>query len=239
MQKITFQKINELDYRANESYKTLRTNIQFCGDDIKVIMATSCTPNEGKSSVCFNLSRSLAENGKKVVLLDTDLRKSVLAGRYKIGEAVDGLSHYLSGQKKLEDVLYNTNVEGMDIIFSGKVPPNPVELLGHQRFDRVMGKLKESYDFIIIDSPPLGSVIDSAVIAPKCDGVILVIENNAISYKFAQDVKQQLDKTNCRILGAVLNKVVMDKKRYYGRYYGKYYGRYYGKYYGNYGENDK
>lgn len=234
MPKITFEKLKDLDYRSNESYKTLRTNLQFCGDEVKTILITSCTPNEGKSSVCFNLAVSLAQNGKKVVIIDADLRKSVLIGRYHVGGGVIGLSHYLSGQNELEEVLYNTNVDNFDIIFSGKVPPNPAELLGHERFVSMLDALKEIYDYIIVDSPPLGSVIDSAIIAPYCDGAVMVIENNQISYKFAQDVKQQLEKTNCRILGVILNKVFMGKKGYYGKYYGRYYGRYYGKYYGKY-----
>jgi capsular exopolysaccharide synthesis family protein len=90
--------------------------------------------------------------------------------------------------------------------------------------------LREKYDYIIIDTPPLGSVIDSAVVARAIDGAIIVIEANAISYRFAQGVKEQLEKANCRILGTVINKVPMDKKKYYGRYYGKYYGSYYGTY---------
>ncbi len=230
MNKITFEKIEDLDYRSNESYKTLRTNLQFCGSEVKVILFTSCIPNEGKSSVSFHLAKSFAENGKKVILIDADLRKSVIIGQRRVNTQIEGLSYYLSGQKKLEEVIYDTNIENMSIIFAGKVPPNPSELLGHERFKQMIDHLKESYDYVIIDTPPLGSVIDSAVIAPYCDGAVLVISSNMVSYRFAQDVKMQLEKTNCPILGAVLNKVPMDKKGYYGRYYGSYYGKYYGTY---------
>lgn len=226
MNPITFIKRANLDYRANEAYKTLRTNIQFCGSDVKVITFTSCTPNEGKSSVSFNLAVSFAEVGKRVVLIDADLRKSVLIGRYKVGEVEYGLTHYLSGQKDLEEVLLMTDINHMDIIFSGSYSPNPAELLNHQRFSNLVQKLREEYDYVIIDTPPLGSVIDSAIVAKLSDGAVLVIEANAISYRFAQDVKDQLDKTDCRILGAVLNKVSMEKNSYYGKYYGKYYGIY-------------
>ena len=226
MEKITFERRDELDYRANEAYKTLRTNIQFCGDQIKVITFTSCTPSEGKSSVSFNLAVSFAAVGKKVILVDADLRKSVLIGRYKVGAIEGGLTHYLSGQRELKDILFDTDIENMDIIFAGNYAPNPAELLEHKRFGSMIAELRESYDYVIIDSPPLGSVIDSAVIAKVSDGAILVVESNAVSYRFAQKVKEQLEKSRCRILGAILNKVSMDKKGYYGRYYGKYYGNY-------------
>lgn len=243
MEHIIFSKREELDYRANEAYKTLRTNIQFCGDDIKVITLTSCTPNEGKSSVSFNLAVSIAEIGKKVILIDADLRKSVLVGRYKVGEIQGGLTHYLTGQKELSEILYETDIPNMSIIFSGTYSPNPAELLSHTRFWTLMQKLREEYDYVLIDTPPLGSVIDSAIVAKMSDAAILVIEANAISYKFAQHVKQQLEKSNCRILGAILNKVPMEKNgyysKYYSKYYSRYYGKYYGKYYGTYGNEEK
>lgn len=213
---------NELDYRTKESYKALRTNIQFCGNDIKVISLTSCTPNEGKSSIAFNMAESFAEIGKKTIFLDADLRKSVLIGRYKVGEVEFGLSHYLSGQNTLEEVICHTDTDDLDIVFCGSYSPNPAELLSHSRFEDMIKILREDYDYIIVDTPPLGSVIDSAIIAGSVDGVILVIESNAISYKFARSVKQQLEKTNCRILGSILNKVPMDKSKYYGKYYGAY-----------------
>lgn len=225
MDKIIFQKRNALDYRSNEAYKTLRTNIEFCGDDNKVLVITSCTPNEGKSSVSFNLAVSFSENGKRVVLVDADLRKSVLVGRYKVGEVKAGLTHYLSGQAKEEEVLHSTDIPNMDIIFAGTYSPNPAELLEHNRFRALITKLREEYDYVIIDSPPLGSVIDSAIVAKIADGAILVIESNAISHKFAQTVKNQLERSGCKILGAILNKVNIDTE-YYGRYYGKYYGTY-------------
>ena len=220
----------ELDYRANEAYKALRTNIEFCGDDIKVISLTSCTPNEGKTSISFNMAKSFVDKGKKVILIDADLRKSVLVGRYRVGEIESGLTHYLSGQNELGDVIYQTNIENMDIIFCGSYCPNPAELLGHIRFKNMLDLLREEYDYIIVDTPPLGSVIDSAIVAKAVDGVIMVIEANVISYRFAQGVKEQLEKANCRILGVVINKLSMDKNKYNGKYYGKYYGSYYGTY---------
>lgn len=223
MMLINFEQLYPMDFRSNEAYKSLRTNIQFCGSDIRQICFTSCLPSEGKSSISFNIATSFAETGKKVIFVDADLRKSTIVGRYKPNQAVMGLTHYLSGQNSLEEVLYTTNIENLDIIFTGPVPPNPAELLGSNCFIELMKLLREEYDYIIIDTPPLGSVIDSAIVAEHCDGVVFVIEKNAISYKFAQRVKNQLDKTNCKILGAVLNKVDKSSdQKYYGKKYKKY-----------------
>ena len=233
MNNVNLEKLQKLDFRLNEAYKILRTNIEFCGDDIKTIVITSCMANEGKSNVSLNLARSMAEAGKKVVFVDADLRKSVIAGRYKASRAVNGLSNYLCGQCRREDILYKTNVDNMSMIFSGPVPPNPAELIGNQYFQELLVQIRDENDYVIIDTPPLGSVIDSAIAAKVCDGIIMVIAANEISYKFAQKVKSQIDKTGCRILGVVLNKVGVGSKGYYGKYYSRYYSKYYGKYYGD------
>lgn len=219
-------KTQKLDYSGAEAYKSLRTNLQFCGEDKKVIAITSCAPNEGKSSVTMNLAMSLAEAGKKVLLIDADLRKSVLVGRTKVKESIKGLTHYLSKQAALIEVICATNVKNMHIVYAGPVPPNPAELLGGKYFRELLSSLRKVYDYILVDTPPLGSVIDSAIIAEECDGSIMVIETGVISYRFAQDVKSQLEKSNCPILGVVLNKVDMSKQGYYGKYYGRYYGKY-------------
>ena len=173
---------SQLEYSENESYKSLRTNLFFCGEEKKTIAVTSCTPNEGKSTVSLNLAMSLADSGKKVLFIEADLRKSVLIGRTEVEEEIKGLSHFLSYQ------------------------------------------VRKLYDYVIIDTPPLGSVIDGAVIADECDGSVLVIESGAISYRFAREVKEQLEKCNSPVLGVILNKVDMNKQEYYGKYYGKYYG---------------
>ena len=195
MQNVVIRSIERLDFRTKEAYKTLRTNLSFAGKNVKVISLTSCTPNEGKTSVSFQLCLSLAESGKKTILVDADLRKSV---------------------------------NNFDIIFAGPIPPNPSELLGGDAFKNMLEVLRMKYDYVIVDTPPLGSVIDGAVVGAICDGTVLVVESGAISYKFAQNVKEQLDKVGCRILGCVLNKVNTKKNPYYGKYYGYYYGSYYG-----------
>ena len=235
--KVNFEKKKELDFKTNEAYKTLRTNISFSGDDVRVIALTSSVPNEGKSAVSFNLAYSLAEDGKNVLYIDADIRKSVTIARYGVDIETKGLTHYLSGQSDLKSIIYETNIENFSIIFTGQTAPNPSELLGNDRFKQLLQTAREEFEYVIIDCPPLGSVIDAAIVAKECDGAIIVIETDNASYKIVQRVKKQLEQSGCRILGAVLNKVEMGGKGYYGKgYYGNYYGRYYGDY-GNYGES--
>lgn len=233
MSDIKIKKQN-LSYAVIEAYKSIRTNLFFCSRGKKAIAITSCTPNEGKSTVSLNLALSLAEAKKKVIFLDADLRNSALMSKIVFSGGKFGMAHYLSGMVSLEEIICSTDCENLDVVLTGRFPPNPAELLGDQYFKNMINQLKEKYDYIIIDTPPVGSVIDSIVVAEACDGVIFVIENNAISYHFAQQVKEQLEKTGCPILGAILNRVDMAGNGY-GRY-GKYGG--YGRY-GQYGQNSK
>lgn len=229
MEKVIIERLDNTDYAFTEAMRTLRTNISFCGDNIRSIVVTSTIPNEGKTTLVLNLACTLAADGKKVLLLDADLRKSVLVGRYGIhlerGGVMFGLSHYLSGQKKLDQVIYETNVEGMDIIVSGPVVPNATEILGNHYFTEMIEKLRQVYDIILIDGAPIGSVVDSAVIASVCDGAIYVIEQGNVSRKFIQNVKKQMENSGVRMLGAILNKV---KRNNSGYYYNEYYKPYYG-----------
>ena len=221
------------DYQYEEAIKTLRTNIQFSGRNLKVIMMTSSVPNEGKSETSFSLASSLAQLDKKVLLIDADIRKSVFASRYHLGKTVDGLSQYLSGQKKMDEVVYQTNVPNLSMIFAGPFCPNPAELLEENLMGNLISRGREYYDYVIIDTPPMSNLIDGAVISQHCDGAVIVIESGAISYRILQKVKTQLSKSGCRILGVVLNKVNIHESGYY-HYYGKYgeyysYGKEYGK----------
>ncbi len=224
METVSINKITRKNFQIEEAYKTLRSNIQFSGSDVKVIGFTSSQPDEGKSSVSLNLAVSMAELGKKVMFIDGDLRKSVLLGRYRINKPIKGLTHYLSGLNGLNQIIYSANLDNLHLIFSGQIPPNPSELLNSRVFSELISDLRKEYDYIIIDTPPLGAVIDAAIIAQNCDGMILVVESKMISYKFAQKVKEQLDRSDTKILGVVLNKVDMSDTGYYGKYYGKYYG---------------
>ncbi len=224
-----FLKQDKLDFRSLEAIKTLRTNVEFSGTNVKTVLFTSTTPGEGKSTVSFELARSFAQAGRKTLLLDLDLRKSVMKGRYKRGRVRYGISHYLIGKVEIDDVLCFTDIPNLFLVFAGPVPPNPSELLHGERFEEFMTKAKEIFDFIVIDTPPIGSVIDAAIVSKHCDGGIIVVKSGKISYRYAKKVKEQLEMAGCKILGCVLNQVKINGKGYYGKYYGKYYGDYYGE----------
>ena len=226
-QTVELKRIMKDDYNYKEAIKTLRTNIQFCGNSIHVVMFTSAMPDEGKSDVSFALAESLSQIGKKTLMVDADIRKSVLVSRYQLEHEVNGLSQYLSGQKTLEEAIYQTNIENLDVMFAGPYSPNPAELLEEELCGEMFRELREEYDYIIVDTPPMANLIDGAIVARHCDGAVMVIESGAISYHLEQKVKNQLEKTGWRILGVVLNKVDLHSEKYYGKY-GKY-GRY-GKY---------
>ncbi|MCI7244143.1 MAG: CpsD/CapB family tyrosine-protein kinase [Lachnobacterium sp.] len=243
MKTVKFGKLKEQKYAMKESLRALKTNIQFCGDDIQTIVVTSAMPNEGKSTVTMDLARSLTESGKRVLLIDTDMRKSVYVGRLRAvasdGGEIYGLSHFLSGQKRLEDVLYGTEISGLFMIFAGPSVPNPTEILEKNYFIELLKFAKEHFNYVLLDCAPIGAAIDAAVIAKHCDGAILVISQGMASSRMIQNVKKQLEVSGVRILGAVLNKVKMKKNSYENGYYGSYYGGYYGNYYGKKEEKTK
>ena len=207
------------DYRMVEGLNQLKTNLAFCGKDIKVITMTSSVPNEGKSSVSLSLSRTLAESGKKILMVDADLRKSVMAARYHIQGIDKGLSHYLTGQAE---------VEGLCITVAGPLSPDPTSILDSEQFEQFIEKVRDMFDYVIIDAPPLGVVIDAVIIGKYTDGAVIVIEQGVIKRKIVQDVIKQLKRGEVRILGAVLNKVD-ERIGAYGNYEYKYSYSYYGE----------
>ena len=192
MRAVTFGNIKEQEYAMKESLRALKTNIQFCGDDIQTILITSSIPNEGKSTVSMDLSRSLVESGKRVLLIDTDMRKSVLIGRLRAkdggGGEIYGLSHFLSGQKKLDEVLYTTDVAKLFMIFAGPSVPNPTEILDKRYFRDLIEFGRKHFDYVILDCAPLGAAIDAAVIAKYCDGAILVVAQGMASGRMILEI---------------------------------------------------
>ncbi|MBO4337529.1 MAG: CpsD/CapB family tyrosine-protein kinase [Lachnospiraceae bacterium] len=234
--KVVMTDIRKEDRMYQESIKNLRTSLLFSGVNTKVILMTSSFPNEGKSDVSFQLSRELGNISKKVLFLDADIRKSTMVTRYSVEGKIKGLSHYLSGQAGLDEVICETNYENVDIVFAGSLVPNPTELLETDLMRELLEKMRDQYDYVIIDTPPLASMSDSLIVGKWCDGAIIVIEAGRVSYRIAQRVKQKLVDSGCKVLGAVLNKIDTTDYHYYG-YYGKKYG-YYGKKYGYYGKKD-
>jgi capsular exopolysaccharide synthesis family protein len=219
--------IKNQDFFVEEAIKTLRTNIGFCGENINVISITSTFPHEGKSEISTRLAASFAEAGSKTILLDADNRSSVLAGRLGLTKSTKGLSHILSGKEKdFNQAITKTDIENFDIIFAGPPAPNPTELLNGPNFEKLIRFLRTRYDYVIIDCPPLGLVIDAAIIAKECEAAIMVIAQNEIKKKDAKKMMDQLTLSGARILGTVLNKVKSSAQSY--GHYGKY-GYGYGK----------
>ena len=167
----------ELPYAVEEAMNRLRINIKFCGKNTRKILITSSMPNEGKSSVAINLWRMLAEAGFPAVLVDVDLRKSVIKERHHIKNAdkLQDLGCYLSGQAEMEDVVYQTQIENAYMVPCVNLLESPSALLEDARFSEMLDKLAKTYRYVIIDSPPMGSVADAAQIASLCDGAALVV----------------------------------------------------------------
>ena len=219
---------NELKSPISEAIRTLRTNIKFSSMDkpLKTILVTGPIPEVGKSSISINLALTIAQNKEKVVVIDADLRKPTL---HKIfgQDAKTGLANILIGDKKLKDVLKNlTNIDSnLYFIPSGPIPPNPSELLGSNKMKELLKELKNEFDTILIDSPPVVVVTDALVLANEVDGVIMVLNFGEVTRETAKQAKQLLEKVNANILGVVLNKIDMEKE---GHYYPYNYYYYYG-----------
>lgn len=225
MKKIRMDLPDNNDYRMVEGMNQLKTNLMFSGDNIHSITITSSVPNEGKSSVAFNLARTLAENEKKILLVDCDLRKSVMVGKYHMEGVDKGMTHYLTGQATYDEVIYATEEDGFYIAVAGPLSPDPIRLLNSKLFENFVKYAKERFDYVVIDTPPLGLVVDAVIIGQITDGAVVVIEQGVIKKKIVQDVVKQLKMGDIRILGAVLNKID-EKKAAYGNY--KYGYGYYG-----------
>lgn len=223
-----------------EAYKSLRTNVNFSladTDGCKVVLVTSAMQSEGKSLTALNLAISLAQTDQKVLIVDCDLRRPKL-NRLLNMNALSGLSNLLMDSNRMDVTILTHESMGIDMILSGDIPPNPSELLASARMQRLIDALRQRYDYIIIDSPPVDMVIDAVVLSPLCDGVLFVVkadqsERGAIAYAL-----EQLEYAKAKVLGFVFNGIGPETGGYgkyrYGRYgYGKYGYRRYG--YGRYG----
>lgn len=202
-----------------ESYNSLRTNLLYT-ENLKVITITSTLPNEGKTVSSFNLAKSFTEIGKKVLLIDGDLRKSSLKKYLSVKGVVAGLSEALTNQSN--DIINSTNIKNLDVIFSGKTPPNPSELLSSKIFEAFIDMLKDKYDYIIIDTPPVNIAIDAVIIGRISDGTVMVVRNDFVKRSEIRRAKVELERNNVRIIGILLNRVKktqLDYKNYVYKYY--------------------
>ena len=211
--------------KAEEYYNALRTNIQLSGNNLKVIAVTSVAPSEGKSTTATNIAWAFARAGYKTLLIDADIRNSVMSGVFKSREKITGLTDYLAGTQDLSHGLCETDVENLFVVQSGAVSPNPAALLQSANFERMIETLRKYFDYIIVDTAPIGVVIDAAIIVQKCDASILVAEAGVAKRREVQKAKSQLEQTGIPFLGVVLNKFDVKREKYgsYGGYgnYGK------------------
>lgn len=206
----------------SESYRALRTNIEFSSIDekLQVLMVSSAGPGEGKSTTITNLAVTFAQSEKKVVLIDADLRKPTAHHTFSISNRW-GLSSIISQQSSLEEVIQVTDIPNLDVITSGAIPPNPAEMMGSKRMTAIINQLRGLYDIILIDTPPLLAVTDAQIVAAKSDGVIMVVDQGRVKREIAAKAVKNLESVNARILGVVLNNVKRkaNEEAYY-YYYG-------------------
>lgn len=205
---------------TDEAFRTLRTNLMYI-DDLKVITISSSSPNEGKTVTAFNLAYQFAKLGKRVVLVDADMRRSSLCSYLMLKDKVSGLSEALSRQSR--NYLFPTNVDNLFVILSGKNPPNPSELLSSPIFDQLISALKENFDYVIIDTAPMVVSMDATIVGRKSDGLVMVIRNEMTRKKNLRRIRADLERNGVRLVGAVLNRVKKNQIDYGDYRYEKYY----------------
>ena len=201
-----------------EAYKTLRTNIRFAlrGEGCKKICITSGLPGEGKSITLLNLAISFAQAGKKVLLIDADLRRPAMA-RLLVEQAIPGLTNVLADLAPVEEAVRKEVYPNLDVLLSGDVPPNPSELLGSEKMQKLIESMAKQYDYILVDTPPVNMVSDACVVANLLDGVLFVVRQGQSRKDTVKEAVKNLQLTGAKTLGFVLNGVELDAdKRYHG-----------------------
>jgi receptor protein-tyrosine kinase len=200
---------------ASEAYRTLRTNLFYTlvDDPPKVIVLTSYGPREGKSTVCANLGVVLAQAGKDTVILDCDFRKPTMHKFFGIRN-IRGIVDILVGSVGVQEV-WAEGVEGLKVAPAGPIPPNPSELLGTQRFSALLADMRRSFDYVLVDAPPIGWVSDPAILAAQGDGVLLVLDAQNTRKRSVQLAMRSLESVGTNVLGTVMNNVKVDNDRYY------------------------
>ena len=205
---------------AAESYRTLRTNIQYSSFDneYRTIVVTSSEPGEGKTVTVGNLALALAQGENKVLLVDCDMRKPSIHKNFRISNE-SGLTDLLLHKKTMEQVMVNYN-KNLTIVPAGRVSPNPSEMLGSRAMGTFLEEMKSHFDYIVMDTPPLGAVTDAQVLSTKVDGTILVVKAGATKKDVVINSVNLIKKVNGNLIGTVLNGVEQSKNKYY-YYYGE------------------
>ena len=228
--KIEARLITHLDPKSPvaEAYRTLRTNLQFSkiDHDLHTILITSAGPKEGKSTTAANLAIALAQAGRNVALVDADLRRPVIHSIFGMNKD-EGLTNYLMGTIGFDQAAKSTFMDNLSVITSGALPPNPSELLASKKMEDTLELLKEKFDAVVIDSPPVIAVTDAAVLSTKVDGTILIVSSEHTNKDAIIRAKTLLESVNSKLLGVLLNRVNMEGT--YGSYYYYYYHHYYSK----------
>ena len=211
----------------NEAYRSLRTNLQFSSLDkpLRAILVTSGAASEGKSTTVANLGIALAKADKKVLLVDSDLRRPVLHKCFNLDND-KGLSNVLIKECLLDAAVKPTAVENLSVLTSGPIPPNPAEMVGSEKMHELINLMRDQFDMIVFDSPPTVAVTDAAVLAPLMDGIILVIKAGRTPSDLCRRSRTLLDKTQTPILGAILNDITPQVGAYYYYYHDRYYHYY-------------
>lgn len=238
MKQLKIGRFPALDYACSEALNTLCTNLSYCGREVRSILFTSRYEQEGKSGIAMNVMRTLAGYGKRVLLVDADLRCSTLARRYRFTYAQRenaGLAQHLAGMCELQDVVYRTNLPGAFILPAGHEVLNSMQLLASYRYGEMMDALRDEFDIVLVDSPPAGLIVDAIEIARYCDGAVIVVEYNRGRVQDVADVAANLAKTGCKVLGAVMNGVNLKSFRNRKYYYRS---ERYSAYYHHYGGTD-
>lgn len=205
---------------VSEQFKTIRTNINFSMPDQKLetLMFTSASPNEGKSTITSNMAVVFAQEGKKVLLVDADMRKPTTHYTFKTSNAY-GLTNVLTNQSTWQEVIIESPIVGLDILPCGPIPPNPAELVGSQKMGKLIDELKQTYDLVIFDTPPILSVTDAQILSNKCDGAILVINSGTSEKDSVQKAAEALQNSKANVIGTILNNFKLTKDHYYYQYY--------------------
>jgi capsular exopolysaccharide synthesis family protein len=202
-----------------EQYRLIRSNILFSSIDfdIKSLMITSPESSNGKSTTAANLSIVLAQQGNRVLIVDTDLRKPSIHFAFRVSN-ISGLTTVLTKESDVEGAVMSTYIPNLEVLSSGPIPPNPSEMLNSQAMLRLMSELNEKYDYVVYDTPPVLAVTDAQIIANRCDGVVLVIASGKTHKDRALKAKELLVKARSKILGVVVNGVEPKQSEYYGEY---------------------